>query len=155
MAAALGALSGGQRQRLAIARALLADAPLLLDDALSAVDTGTAARILANLRRQRTRGPQRSVILASHRLATLMDADQILVLRHGQVTVLAIAHRLSTIRDADQIIVLDHGRIAERGRHAELMAIPGGLYQRLVQLQQLADDDETDGNTPPIIARHG
>ena len=77
-------LSGGQRQRVAIARALLADAPLLLlDDALSAVDTGTAARILASLRRH---GQGRTVILVSHRLATVMDADQILVMRHGRIT---------------------------------------------------------------------
>ncbi len=122
-------LSGGQRQRLVIARALLADAPLLLlDDALSAVDTGTAARILANLRRQRSHGPQRSVILASHRLATLMDADRILVLRHGQVT--------------------------EQGTHAELLtqAQPDGhpgwyaTQWRVQQLQaSLADEsDESD-----------
>ena len=69
---------------MAIARALLADAPLLLlDDALSAVDTGTAARILASLRRH---GQGRTVILVSHRLATVMDADQIMVLRHGRIT---------------------------------------------------------------------
>ncbi|WP_395699260.1 ABC transporter ATP-binding protein [Aquabacterium sp.] len=77
-------LSGGQRQRVAIARALLADAPLLLlDDALSAVDTQTEARILASLREARQ---GRSVIIVSHRLSTLVDADQTLVLRHGQVT---------------------------------------------------------------------
>jgi len=77
-------LSGGQRQRVAIARALLADAPLLLlDDALSAVDTGTAAQILQALRQQRA---GRTVVIVSHRLATVMDADQILVLRHGRVT---------------------------------------------------------------------
>ena len=60
----------------------------------------------------------------------------------GRVTVVAIAHRLSTIRAADEIVVLNHGRIAERGTHAGLMAIEGGLYQRLVQLQQLAAQDE-------------
>ena len=81
-------LSGGQRQRVAIARALLASGPggaslLLLDDALSAVDTGTAARILASLRRH---GQGRTVILVSHRLATVMEADQIAVLRHGRIT---------------------------------------------------------------------
>jgi len=58
--------------------------------------------------------------------------------------VLAIAHRLSTIREADLIVVLNHGRIAEQGTHAQLMAIPGGIYQRLVQLQQLAEDDDAD-----------
>jgi ATP-binding cassette subfamily B protein/ATP-binding cassette subfamily C protein/ATP-binding cassette subfamily B multidrug efflux pump len=81
-------LSGGQRQRVAIARALLASgdngAPLLLlDDALSAVDTGTAARILTGLR-QRRQG--RTVIIVSHRLATVMDADEVLVMRHGRIT---------------------------------------------------------------------
>ncbi|MDK2124719.1 ABC transporter transmembrane domain-containing protein [Parachitinimonas caeni] len=77
-------LSGGQRQRVAIARALLADAPLLLlDDALSAVDTETETRILGNLREAR-RG--RTVIIISHRLSAVMDADQILVLREGQIT---------------------------------------------------------------------
>jgi ATP-binding cassette, subfamily B, multidrug efflux pump len=77
-------LSGGQRQRVAIARALLADAPLLLlDDALSAVDTATEAKILGALRQARQ---GRTVIIASHRLSTLLDADQIVVLRHGHVT---------------------------------------------------------------------
>ena len=120
-------LSVGQKQLIAVARALAGQPRvLLLDEATAHIDSQTEGQV-----------------------------QQALTALHGQVTVLAIAHRLSTIRDADQIIVLDHGRIAERGRHAELMAIPGGLYHRLVQLQQLADDDETDGNTPPIIARHG
>ena len=130
-------LSGGQRQRLAIARALLADAPLLLlDDALSAVDTVTAARILANLRRARSQGgPARSVIIVSHRLATLMHADQILVLRHGRAT--------------------------ERGSHAGLLAHSQpdghpGWYATQWQVQQLqaslADDDTTA--TAPAQAAH-
>ncbi|HSW08252.1 ABC transporter ATP-binding protein [Aquabacterium sp.] len=85
-------LSGGQRQRVAIARALLADAPLLLlDDALSAVDTETESRILAALREARQ---GRTVIIASHRLSTLLDADQIAVLRHGQVSELGTHHEL-------------------------------------------------------------
>jgi ATP-binding cassette, subfamily B, multidrug efflux pump len=76
-------LSGGQRQRVAIARALLADSPmLLLDDALSAVDTGTEMRILRHLREAR-RG--RTVIIVSHRLSAVADADRIVVLRHGAV----------------------------------------------------------------------
>ena len=77
-------LSGGQRQRVAIARALLADAPLLLlDDALSAVDTQTEAQILSHLRDARL---GRTVIIVSHRLSAVLDADQILVLQHGRVT---------------------------------------------------------------------
>jgi ATP-binding cassette subfamily B protein/ATP-binding cassette subfamily C protein/ATP-binding cassette subfamily B multidrug efflux pump len=76
-------LSGGQRQRVAIARALLADAPLLLlDDALSAVDTETEHRILQHLRAQRQ---GRTVIVVSHRLSAVMDADAIAVLRQGQL----------------------------------------------------------------------
>jgi ATP-binding cassette subfamily B protein/ATP-binding cassette subfamily C protein/ATP-binding cassette subfamily B multidrug efflux pump len=77
-------LSGGQRQRVAIARALLSEAPLLLlDDALSAVDTGTETRILAHLRETR-RG--RSAIIVSHRLSAVADADRIVVLKDGHVT---------------------------------------------------------------------
>ncbi|GGP17635.1 ABC transporter ATP-binding protein [Silvimonas iriomotensis] len=77
-------LSGGQRQRVAIARALLADAPLLLlDDALSAVDTQTEAQILSHLQEAR-RG--RTVIIVSHRLSAVADADHIAVLRHGRIT---------------------------------------------------------------------
>ncbi len=114
-------LSGGQRQRVAIARALLADAPLLLlDDALSAVDTGTAARILQALRQQRA---GRTVLIVSHRLATVMDADQILVLRHG--------------------------RVSERGNHASLLAaapVDGhpGWYATQWQVQQLEASLESD-----------
>ena len=77
-------LSGGQRQRVAIARALLTDSPLLLlDDALSAVDTGTEASILDHLRVARK---GRTIIIASHRLSAVADADQILVLRDGRVS---------------------------------------------------------------------
>ena len=80
-------LSGGQRQRVAIARALLAQAPiLLLDDALSAVDTGTETQILEHLRELRAARPERSVIIVSHRLSAVMDADQIAVLRGGRIT---------------------------------------------------------------------
>ncbi|TFY99990.1 ABC transporter ATP-binding protein [Ramlibacter rhizophilus] len=101
-------LSGGQRQRVAIARALLADAPLLLlDDALSAVDTQTEAAILAHLRRARV----------------------------GR-TVVVVSHRLSAVQDADQIVVLQAGHVAERGTHAELVA-SGHWYARQWRYQQL------------------
>jgi ATP-binding cassette subfamily B multidrug efflux pump len=80
-------LSGGQRQRVAIARALLADSTLLLlDDALSAVDTGTETRILAHLDELRRARPERSAIIASHRLSSVVGADHIVVLRDGRIT---------------------------------------------------------------------
>ena len=98
-----GALSGGERQRLAIARAILKDAPILiLDEATSALDTETEGRI-----------------------KTALDA-----LREGRTTFI-IAHRLSTVADADVIFVLDGGRIVERGTFDELHNA-GGLFARLV-----------------------
>jgi ATP-binding cassette subfamily B protein/ATP-binding cassette subfamily C protein/ATP-binding cassette subfamily B multidrug efflux pump len=79
-------LSGGQRQRVAIARALLAESSLLLlDDALSAVDTGTETRILEHLEEIRRERPARSAIIASHRLSAVAGADLIVVLRDGHV----------------------------------------------------------------------
>lgn len=108
-------LSGGQRQRVAIARALLADAPLLLlDDALSAVDTATEARILAHLREARV----------------------------GR-TVVIVSHRLSAVADADAIVVLRDGHIAQQGRHAQL-ASTGGWYARQWRYQQLQASLDAD-----------
>ena len=99
-------LSGGQRQRLAIARALLKNAPILiLDEATSELDT-------------------ESEWLVQQALGNLMKGR----------TVFVIAHRLSTVRRADQILVLGDGRIAERGRHEELLT-RGGFYQRIYEMQ--------------------
>ncbi|NCT84880.1 MAG: ATP-binding cassette domain-containing protein [Comamonadaceae bacterium] len=104
-------LSGGQRQRVAIARALLSDAPLLvLDDALSAVDTGTETAILDHLRELRAARPDRSVIV--------------------------IAHRLSAVMDADEVIVLKQGHVIERGRHQQLLEL-GGWYASQWRYQQI------------------
>ncbi|MDC6166725.1 ABC transporter ATP-binding protein [Paucibacter sp. XJ19-41] len=104
-------LSGGQRQRVAIARALLSDAPiLLLDDALSAVDTGTETQILEHLRELRQARPERCVIIVSHRLSAVMEADQIAVLRKGRIT--------------------------EQGSHAQLLALEG-WYATQWRYQQL------------------
>ena len=105
-------LSGGQRQRLAIARALLKNAPvLILDEATSALDTE----------------PERQVQAA---LETLMSGR----------TTLVIAHRLSTIERANRIVVLRHGKVAEVGSHAELIAHEG-IYARLHRLQYEREED--------------
>ena len=104
-------LSGGQKQRTALARALMVDPRLLiLDDALSAVDTYTEEEILTGLR-----GVMR------------------------QRTSLIVSHRVSTVREADRIFVLARGRIVEAGRHEELVAL-GGLYATLHRRQLLEDE---------------
>ncbi|TVQ36936.1 MAG: lipid A export permease/ATP-binding protein MsbA [Wenzhouxiangella sp.] len=100
-------LSGGQRQRLAIARALLKDAPILiLDEATSALDAES----------------ERAVQAALEALMT-------------NRTTLVIAHRLATVRKADQVVVLDQGRVREIGSHEALLARPDGLYHHLHKLQ--------------------
>jgi ATP-binding cassette subfamily B protein len=104
-------LSGGQKQRTAIARAVVTDPRILiLDDALSAVDTYTEEEILSRLR------------------GVMKDR-----------TAIIISHRISTVRDADQIVVLDDGRVVEKGRHDELIRM-GGHYAELYKKQLLEEE---------------
>jgi subfamily B ATP-binding cassette protein MsbA len=117
-------LSGGQRQRLAIARALLKNAPILvLDEATSALDA-------------------ESELLVQDALANLMLNR----------TSFVIAHRLSTIRRADAIIVLEHGRIAEIGRHDDLVARPSGAYAALYEMQLLEGRKGERSAVDPVSA---
>ena len=107
-------LSGGQKQRTSIARAVLREPRILvLDDALSAVDTETEELILGGLRR----------------------------LMRNRTSIL-IAHRISTVKDADQIIVMDRGEIIERGTHEELLALKGE-YARIYERQLLEAELES------------
>lgn len=109
-------ISGGQKQRSSIARALLKDAPILiLDDALSAVDTDTEEQILKNLKED----------------------------RQGKTTII-IAHRISTIQNSDAILVLDDGKKAEYGTHSELMELQG-IYASIYEKQQLEKQLEEEG----------
>ena len=104
-------LSGGQKQRTAIARAVVIDPVILvLDDALSAVDTYTEEEMLARLR-------------------TVMRAR----------TSIIVSHRISTVRDADQILVLNEGQIVERGSHDELLRLDG-LYAALHRKQLFEEE---------------
>ena len=104
-------LSGGQKQRVAIARMLLQQAPIMIfDDSLSAVDAETDARIRAALQT-----------------------------RLGRATVILISHRIGTLMQADQILVLENGRVSQKGTHAQLIAQPG-IYQEIYNIQLRADD---------------
>jgi len=124
-------LSGGEKQRVAIARTILKNPPiLLLDEATSALDTGTEREIQSSLNE--------------------ISRDR---------TALVIAHRLSTVVDADEILVLDHGEIIERGRHDELVAA-GGHYAAMWNKQKEAaaareklKEVENDPDVVPSIAR--
>ena len=105
-------LSGGQKQRIAIARTLLKDNRILIfDDSLSAVDTQTDAGIRAELAQKR-----------------------------AGVTTFIISHRVTTLAEADEIIVLEQGRVAQQGTHAELIRQPG-LYQRIYHIQSALEDE--------------
>ena len=107
-------LSGGEKQRVAIARTILKDPRILvLDEATSALDTGTEQEIQSALR--------------------AVSANR---------TTITIAHRLSTVVDADQIIVLDQGEVSERGTHAELLA-HDGVYARMWAMQAEQQQAET------------
>ena len=100
-------LSGGERQRIAIARAILADRPILiLDEATSSLDSQSERAIQEALR----------------------------TLTHGRTSIM-VAHRLSTILDADRILVFDQGKIVEEGTHAELVLREGGIYAGFFKLQ--------------------
>ena len=113
-------LSGGQRQRICIARAILrAPTLLLLDEATSALDAES-----------------------EHQVQKALDV----LIKSGHQTVVVIAHRLSTVRDADEIIVIRKGEIAERGSHEELLKNGNGVYKSLVDRQlmnaQLSEVDK-------------
>lgn len=118
-------LSGGQRQRIAIARALVREPQVLcLDEATSALDTSTEENIKRSLAKEQD--------------------------ERGMTTII-VAHRLSTIQHADQIVVMKEGQVVERGRHEQLVEIPNGLYRKMVMHNRIAsgmesDDDELVGD---------
>lgn len=109
-------LSGGQKQRVAIARMLMQKAPIMVfDDSLSAVDAETDVKIRAALKESM-----------------------------GKSTVILISHRITTLMEADRIMVLDNGRVAEMGTHEELLA-QGGIYSKIYDIQMNLDDEALKG----------
>jgi len=118
-------LSGGQKQRIAIARALIRKPKLLLlDEATSALDAES-----------------------EHQVQKALDE----LIARGEQTVIVIAHRLSTIRDADEIIVMKHGEVMERGNHDSLLKL-NGVYKALVSRQLVAEELEKDEKAPDAAA---
>ena len=117
-------LSGGQKQRTAIARMLTEKAPIMVfDDSLSAVDAETDAKIRAALGE-----------------------------KLGGSTVFLISHRTATLMNADQIVVLEHGKIVEHGTHSDLMKIEGGIYRRIYDIQMSDPDDGEDASGKEVRA---
>ena len=108
-------MSGGQKQRVAIARTLIPDTPILIfDDSLSAVDTETDAAIRKELKKRRSKA-----------------------------TTFIISHRITTLSEADQILVLEEGRVVQSGTHEELIQQPG-LYQRIWSIQSSLEQELED-----------
>jgi ATP-binding cassette subfamily B protein len=108
-------LSGGQKQRTAIAQMIVGDTPVMVfDDSLSAVDAETDARIRDALRE-----------------------------RNADTTTILVAHRITTLMNADQIVVMDRGRILESGTHEELLAL-GGVYRKIYDIQTEGGDYDAE-----------
>lgn len=115
-------LSGGQKQRLCLARALVGDPSLLvLDEATSALDTISEASVLSALSKSRSSGNRTTVM---------------------------IAHRLASVKDADNIIIMDKGRVLEQGTHDSLMKNPSGTYRKLIDAQKFGSETTCDSLLP-------
>lgn len=118
-------MSGGEKQRVSLARAILKRAPIILcDEPTSSLDSHTEVEIMTNLK--------------------AIGAGK-------DTTCVIIAHRLSTVADCDEIIVMDAGRVIEQGSHDQLMR-KGGRYSELVALQRAVSEDETDDDATAILS---